>query len=541
NYGSNAAGNAGGDPNEAAAWVNYANNIKHYGVKYWEVGNEVYGNGEYGADWEEDLHSDHSPTAYGSNVVTFAAAMKAQDPTVQVGAVLTAPGNWPDGQSPDWNSGVLAACGGKIDFVVVHWYPQGPGSESDAGLLGSTGQIAGMVSQLRARINQYCGANASHIQIFVTETNSVSYNPGKQTVRLVNGLFAADDVIQWLENGVANVDWWDLHNGVSYNNNSGSLYGTANYGDYGLLSTGQSPEPAADTPFPPYYGLQMLSHLGGPGDRFVSATSSQPLLSAYAVKQAGGNLALLLINKDPNNAYAAAISVSGYAPAGQATAYFYGENSGAITSSSVPAGPNFTVTAPPYSLTTIVMAPSGAAPPPTPTPAPPPPAPSPTYQVTYTVTNQWPGGFTANVTIQNNGPAINGWTLTWTFPGDQRITNLWNGVYTQTGPNVSVSNASYNAVIPTGGSVSFGFQGTFGSSNANPTAFTLNGASSGSPAPPPTPAPPPAFSATATATPSTVTPGGTSTLQVRVTDTGGPASGGIVDIEVYNSVGSKVS
>lgn len=93
NYGSNAAGNGGGDPNEAAAWVDYANNTKHYGIKYWEIGNEIYGNGEYGASWEYDLHSDHSPSAYGANVAAFASAMKAKDPTIKVGVVLTSPGD----------------------------------------------------------------------------------------------------------------------------------------------------------------------------------------------------------------------------------------------------------------------------------------------------------------------------------------------------------------------------------------------------------------------------------------------------------------
>src|SRR5579862_7689392 len=107
NYGSNAAGTAGGDPNEAAAWVKYSNVTKGYGVKYWEIGNEIYGNGEYGADWEEDLHTAHDPTTYGANVLAYITAMKAQDPTVKVGAVVCAPGNWPDGVSPNWNQNVL--------------------------------------------------------------------------------------------------------------------------------------------------------------------------------------------------------------------------------------------------------------------------------------------------------------------------------------------------------------------------------------------------------------------------------------------------
>ena len=63
NYGSNSAGTGGGDPNEAAAWVRYANSTKHYGVSYWEIGNEVYGNGTYGANWETDLHAQKGPAA----------------------------------------------------------------------------------------------------------------------------------------------------------------------------------------------------------------------------------------------------------------------------------------------------------------------------------------------------------------------------------------------------------------------------------------------------------------------------------------------
>src|SRR5438876_335345 len=80
----------------AAAWVRYANVTKHYGVTYWTIGNELYGNGHYGANWEADNHADKSPTGYANGVVAFADAMKAVDPTVKIGAVLTMPANWPD-------------------------------------------------------------------------------------------------------------------------------------------------------------------------------------------------------------------------------------------------------------------------------------------------------------------------------------------------------------------------------------------------------------------------------------------------------------
>jgi len=97
-------------------------------------------------------------------------------------------------------------------------------------------------------------------------------------------------------------------------------------------------------------------------------------------------------------------------------------------------------------------------------------------KVAYATQSQWAGGFVAGVTITNTGStAINGWTLKFTFPGDQRITNAWNGQATQTGEAVSITNESYNGTIAPGANTSLGFQGTWTSSDAVPTAFTLNG------------------------------------------------------------------
>jgi O-glycosyl hydrolase len=99
-----------------------------------------------------------------------------------------------------------------------------------------------------------------------------------------------------------------------------------------------------------------------------------------------------------------------------------------------------------------------------------------TFHVSYVRTSEWPGGFTANVTITNNGTTpINGWTLAFSFPGDQKITNAWSAAVTQTGAAVSAKNVDYDAAIPAGGSVQFGFQGTYTSNDSSPTAFTVNG------------------------------------------------------------------
>ena len=63
------------------------------------------------------------------------------------------------------------------------------------------------------------------------------------------------------------------------------------------------------------------------------------------------------------------------------------------------------------------------------------------YGVTYSM-NDWGSGATVNITIKNNtSTAVNGWTLVWTFSGNQTITNLWSGSYTQSGTSVSVKDA----------------------------------------------------------------------------------------------------
>lgn len=113
------------------------------------------------------------------------------------------------------------------------------------------------------------------------------------------------------------------------------------------------------------------------------------------------------------------------------------------------------------------------------------------------MSDQWEGGFIADVTITNPGPAINGWTLAWSFSGSQRITNLWNGVLTQNNSSVNVRNADHNASIPTGGSVSFGFQASYPGPNTGLTVFTFNGAAITTPTLPPAPAAPSALVATA--------------------------------------------
>lgn len=68
-----------------------------------------------------------------------------------------------------------------------------------------------------------------------------------------------------------------------------------------------------------------------------------------------------------------------------------------------------------------------------------------------------------------------GWTLTWSFAGDQRITSLWDGDFTQSGKQVAVTSASCDRTIAPAAPVTAGFTASSTGSDPPPAAFQLNG------------------------------------------------------------------
>lgn len=97
--------------------------------------------------------------------------------------------------------------------------------------------------------------------------------------------------------------------------------------------------------------------------------------------------------------------------------------------------------------------------------------------VAYDTVNTWGNGGQYKVAVTNTGAAKTSWELCWTFAGSDTIPNLWDGIVTQTGKNVCVKNAPYNANLPANGSATFGF--LVNNPGTIPTAFTLNGAACG--------------------------------------------------------------
>ncbi|MEU1916165.1 glycoside hydrolase family 48 protein [Streptomyces massasporeus] len=90
--------------------------------------------------------------------------------------------------------------------------------------------------------------------------------------------------------------------------------------------------------------------------------------------------------------------------------------------------------------------------------------------------NDWGSGFTVDLTLTNRGTAaIDGWTLTYGYSGNQKLANGWNGSWSQAGQTITVKNAPHNGTIAAGGAVSTGAQFSYSGSNTAPTDFAVNG------------------------------------------------------------------
>jgi hypothetical protein len=346
NYGSNQTNDGPAPVSEAASWVQDADITHDYGILYWEIGNEIYGNGYYtSGNWEYDLHeldqtasarvgnAALSPTAYGTNAAAFIKAMKAVDPNIKCGVfVSTSP--W----VPNWDQDVLSAVssglqgsGYTLDFVILHWYPSG----TDAQVLASPATISSQVSQVRSDIQKYYTlGNASQLQLLVTESAATS-NGG-----IFPYLFTTDEFLTWFEQGSSNVEYQELNSGV-YQDSPGN------------------------TPIGPWYGVSFDSTIARPGDRMVSSSSSNALLRVHGVRRSDGQLGVVLINDDPSNDTTVSVNVSGATLASSGTEYSFGNadfpsgsqtpNYGISSSSIGGVGNAFTVMVPAYSTVALVI------------------------------------------------------------------------------------------------------------------------------------------------------------------------------------------
>ena len=321
-----------GTPQEAAAWVHYANIVKGYGIKYWEIGNETHG------DWETG--GVVNAMDYGRRYIEFYEAMKAEDPSIIIagpvaGSPYSSSNNYDNktyiqgfvdrlASDPGGNKASYAE---GIDF---HWYPFWP-NNIESTSLATPGQMAALATtDLPAMLANL--PTAATVPILMTEFNSGG--PNNFTVRIGNGLWLANwlgEFIRYFGNrGFSN--YWDtLNGGDAVTSPAGS--------DHAYLQVEAGPyqyQERAD-----YWAMQLMtSRWALPGSSqthgMLSATSSQSLLVTYAVKRPDNKLGLVVINKDPANSYNATLNFSGFAPNASANRWTFDSTNYAWESAAAP-------------------------------------------------------------------------------------------------------------------------------------------------------------------------------------------------------------
>ncbi|GGX56202.1 hypothetical protein [Streptomyces noursei] len=290
-----------GTPGEAADWVRYANVAQGQKVKYWVIGEEIFRNGYY-ADRPDryvrqpDHHMDKSPSGYATNAEAFITAMKAVDPDIKIGVPFLVPGDItvpPDRE--DWNTVLLTKLAPLIDFVDLRWYPLSGDKLPDAEVLGQARLIPAAARAVREQLDGVAAGRSAPVEVVIGASNSAGVQFAEQQIGVVNALYLADNALGWLEHGAAFFAWWATHNGGMT-----AFSEPGNFGDLGILATGEqwesAAEPPLNTPFAPYFGLLLAGKLARPGAELLACGAGSGDVSVHAARSTDGAVLVLLAN-----------------------------------------------------------------------------------------------------------------------------------------------------------------------------------------------------------------------------------------------------
>ena len=339
------------------------------GIKYWEIGNETFGSGYYGGGdgysvnyavpypYTANVRSNNpalSPTVYGQQVKQFSLAMKAVDPTIKIGAVVsTPPGDysWDAINGQHWTPQVLSQCASNIDFIIAHWYYDIPNNDNGTNLLpapaatipvmiNGTNTHVGTDSGLKDWINQYRPGDPTNVSIFITEFGYMgslrTSQSGKPIIGPVTMLFDVDSYATWTSYGVSNICFLEMS-------------ATPFLGDTATLTRGET-----------FYGIKTLHQMALPGDMMVSSTSDTSTIRAQATRQQNGNVGLLFLNESLSSTQTVNVTISNALVSTNGTQYIFGQGNfsasqelptSAPSSNSVSGvGNSFSVTIAPYTM-----------------------------------------------------------------------------------------------------------------------------------------------------------------------------------------------
>jgi hypothetical protein len=354
-----------GTPQMAAAWVKYANKVKNYGIKYWEIGNEN------GGQWEPG--GPLNMYDYTRRFIKYYEAMKAEDPTITIIAQGQA-----DGKSGMYDGvPAIGAFLGRLakekkenyaEGLVSHQYPNW-GQKLEDLLASPEKNMEDMAAQVNHALEKYPGQK--DIPIWITEFNtSDQIKPHDITVHLENGLWLAQYIPEFIRQfgSRGHMTMWDVLNG-------GRAITDTDGGDAGYLQSEGGAYQYQERAH--YWVMKMLTNYwSGAGDtndyKLVEAKISDPMLAAYADIKPDGTLALLVVNKDPANTCKLNIYIQGFKPAAEAKAWSFDKNNYQWKTDATPYhaepdnGPsestvrdvsdNFKYPFPPYSITVLQFA-----------------------------------------------------------------------------------------------------------------------------------------------------------------------------------------
>jgi hypothetical protein len=291
----------------AARWVKYCNFEKKYKVRYWEIGNEVYG------PWEEGNKvagkAQLTGDVYGKDFLVIAEAMRKVDPDIYIGAVGVDTDSGDDWTGYHWwMRDMLPQLKGKADYLILHQYFMWPFSgdvytnPTNDTIFGNLSKLAGAKNATDSMIEKYAPSEKG-IPVALTEFNILNAN-APPTINLMNGLFTAEILGEQIKAGYVASNYWDWKNGYDAKHGGG---------DHAMLSSGDNSTPDA-TPRPSYYAYVLYDKVFG--DKMVEAVSSDDGLKVYASRFAGGELGVVFVNQFERNK-TAMFELAGFKPSGK--------------------------------------------------------------------------------------------------------------------------------------------------------------------------------------------------------------------------------
>ncbi len=308
-----------------------------FGIRYWEIGNECYGT------WERDTNTlTHHAHTYAVRAANYIARMKAIDPGIQIGVVATPGESSNDNGYTDhpavnprtgqtnygWTPVMLTTLknlGVAPDFLVHHVYPQWTNPENPA----SSPDNDTTLLQSTGNWARDAADLRQQIKDYLGE--------GGSNVELVCTENNSDAGAQGRQST-------SLVNGLYYADSLGRLLKTEFRGfAWWDLRNGTDPDGyfgsniygwrtygdlgminGQSTRHPAFYAAKLMQGLARPGDKILETTSDYPYLSAHAARRANGSVALLVINKSLLTNLNAQIGLIGFTPAPETTVRFYG-------------------------------------------------------------------------------------------------------------------------------------------------------------------------------------------------------------------------